>query len=225
MKLPEQLTGDELQAVLEEKIGELKDNQLSAPGVTVEDVRAGTVEERARGAVIVRPSTERAVDLPAFASAVGITYAGLPEGAMRSQTGSARLIRVGETWRHSGLTGPWTGEHVFRSPGGRVELFYHCPAGTATPVLPPEPVSAGYTETREMYVMPPAATAVRGQGTIHYKSGHTVDVEHEQLLLRPLADGTLGSRPGGVYAEFESTEPPKVKLGTTWIEITSTVNE
>lgn len=219
MALPEQITADELREKLDERVRRLDQAQIADPGVTLRSVRAASVEEEARGACVVQPTTERVVDLPFFASSVAVTYQNLPEGPMRVQTGSARLIKVGESWRRRGLTGRWSGEHVFSSPGGTVTLIFHVPQSQKTPILPPEPVPQSYDEPTERYEIPPAATAIRGDGTIKYRSGHEVDVSDEKrLLLRPLADGTLGSRPGGVYAEFESDQPPEVKLGTTWIE-------
>jgi hypothetical protein len=36
-------------------------------------------------------------------------------------------------------------------------------------------------------------------------------------LKRPLADGSLGVRQGGIYAEFHSPHAPEFRIGQTWI--------
>jgi hypothetical protein len=210
-----QTTPEELERKLDQRIQKLEEGQIPEPAAELVEVNGASAQTQARGAAALKPNSRRVVPLPYFTPSCRLLYEGLPEGEVKLRTGAARLIQVGDTWHEPGLIGPWTGEHYFESGGGTVSLALHLPRNTTTAVMPPAPTSG--EQKRDQFEVPPAATKIRGKGTLEYFTGHTIEISGERLLKRPLADGSLGVRPGGVYAEMHSHEPPEFRIGQTWI--------
>lgn len=215
--LPDQITPQQLEDELDDRLSRLKANEIPEPAVELIDVEGARVESQARGASVLRPNSRQVTDLPFFTPSCQLRYKGVPEGKTQLKTGTARLIKVGDRWRPEGVEGSWKAAHVFESGGGNIRLTLHLPRETTTAVLPPAPTSE--EEQRDVFTVPPSATKIRGVGTLKYFTGHTREVSGERLLKRPLADGTLGIRPGGIYAEFLSNEPPEARIGQTWIKV------
>lgn len=216
--LPDQFTAEELEERLDQTLERLRGQEIPEAGVSVRAVRGGTEKTSARGAALVKVTSERVVDLPFFARTASIKYEGLPSGHLQVRTSPARLIKIGPRWREEGLEGPWSTRHHFERRAGEDALVFQVPDGEALAALPPEP-EAGLEEPKATYEIPPAATKIRGTGVVRYLTGQTMEIGGEALLRRPLADGTLGVRPGGVYAAFESTQresTPKALIGTRW---------
>ena len=209
-----QTTPDKLERELEDRIEALKQKQVPEAGVELLSVDGAEVQTQARGAAVLRPNSRRVVELPYFTPSCRLVYDGVPEEA-KLRTGAARLLQVGDRWHEDGLTGPWQGEHFFESGGGTVSVALHVPRNTTTAVMPPVP--APHSQTHDRFEVPPAATEIRGEGTLQYFTGHEVEVRGQRLLKRPLADGSLGVRQGGIYAEFHSQDPPEFRIGQTWI--------
>lgn len=211
----EQTTPEELERQLDQRLESLENRQIPEAGVTLLSVEGATLETQARGAAVLRPNSVQVTALPHFTPSCRLVYDGVPEGELKLETGTARLLQVGDTWHEEGLTGPWDGTHYFETDGGKTEIALHLPRGTTTAVMPP--VLTSEKQKRSRFEVPPAATEIRGEGTLKYFTGHTVEVKERRLLKRPLADGSLGVRRGGIYAEFLSTDPPEFRIGPTWI--------
>ena len=216
MELPDQLTIEELEA----KIQRYKDRLegLPEPGdhPSLEAVNGGRVLEKAQGAARVAADGATLHSVPGFVPHVELEYR-FPGGAgeVLLETTPARLLKVGSGWRREGLvqTG-WSERRVVEIDGPAARFTFQVPS-TELSVRRPE---RSGTEITQKYEVPPAATHIRGEGTLRYPTGQEVHVSGEQLLLRPGSGGKLTVRPGGVYAVFEGTQPAEVRLGNAWID-------
>jgi len=132
---------------------------------------------------------------------------------------SRKSIQIGSNWHREGLvqTG-WSERRVVSIPSTTARFTFQT-AGKEITLAQPK---RGKTETAKRYEVPPAATHIRGEGTLIYPTGQEVSVSGEQLLKRPGPGGALTIRPGGVYAVFESAEPAEVRLGNAWIDLIPT---
>ena len=228
MELPAQLTVDELEQQVDRRLDAVEAAQIPGPGITITGVQGAQIEDMARGALLLRPNSERIVNVPYFASSVAITYKGLSKGRNSASTSSARLLRVGDRWRPDSALGPWEGFHLFNVDQEEKTLVYHVPDGHLTAIMPPVPTpydseAHKKSASRMIYEIPPPATEIKGKGVVHYLTGHTKKVDGSALLKRPGANGELTQRPGGIFADFSADVsydgPVEVRIGTAWITL------
>lgn len=228
MALPKQITPEKLQVRLDEAERQLNNNEVPDAPLSVHAVRGGRAEQQGRGAALVQPTSERVAELPFVARTVEIQYDSyLPSGPVTMRTSPARLVKIGGEWNQSGLEGPWRTDHTIENTEGVGSLIYQVPQDEMLAAMPPTPVVDSGPEVYARYDIPPAATKIRGHGRVQYMTGHTLEVEGDSLLKRPMADGELGIRQGGVYATFESfhstaQDTPKALIGTRWTTMTPT---
>lgn len=216
MELPDQLTVEELEA----KIASYKDRLESLPDPeehpVLDAVRGGSIRENARGAARVSATGETVHTIPGFIPHVELEYR-FPggKGEILLETTPARLLKVDSNWRREGLvqTG-WSERRVVDISSPVARFTFQVPGQKLTIAQP----KRGGTETARTYEIPPAATHIRGTGTVKYPTGQEVEIDGEELLKRPGPGGSLTVRPGGVYAIFEGTTPAEVKLGNAWTD-------
>jgi hypothetical protein len=215
MALPDQLTAEEL----EEKIARYKERLENLPGredgPTLQEVNGGEIIKRAQGAARVHAAGETLHAASGFIPHVQLVYR-FPggRGPILLETTPARLLTVGSNWQTGGLTQAGWSERRVVDVSSMTERFTFQVPGTELTIARPR--RAGETAAQK-YEVPPAATHIRGEGTLIYPTGQERSVRGEQLLKRPGPDGELVVRPGGVYAIFEGPEPAEAKLGNKWI--------
>jgi hypothetical protein len=222
--LPDQISPDELDALIERYREELAGLTTEPGGPRLIGVRGGRVASEALGAALIEPTGELVYPLAELTPIVELRYENVSPGPLRIRTTPARLVRVGPAWQTEQMLAAPRRVHRFHAPEPALRLAFSVAGAGRFAAAPPLPVSgasgasgAAADEHSQRYTIPPAATKIRGTGTLYYRTGHVVPVDGEQVIERPLSDGTLGLRPSGVYAEFDGPSAPDVRIGTTWI--------
>jgi hypothetical protein len=220
MGLPDQLTVEEL----EEKIASYKERLENLPGredgPALQEVNGGEIIEGAQGAARVHAAGETLHTVPGFIPHVELVYR-FPggSGSILLETTPARLLKVGSTWQNDRLTqAGWSERHATNVSSMTERFTFQVPSAEMAIARPRRADESRGDETAtQKYEVPPAATHIRGEGTLIYPTGQELTVRGEQLLKRPGPGGELVVRPGGVYAIFEGPEPAEAKLGNRWI--------
>jgi hypothetical protein len=218
--LPDQITAEELERRIDRYEEKLDRLPTPGEGPRLRRANGGSVERSALGAAEVGVGGETIENLPEFVPQVELVYEFPDPGHYLLETSPARLLRVGSTWQEENLSRPgWSERRVVKVEGESQRFLFHV-AGTSLSVAQPTRDEDGDVESE--YEIPPAATAIRGEGLLKYPTGQEVPVSGEQLLKRPGKGGALTTRPGGVYAVFEGSEPAQVRIGNAWIDTTPT---
>lgn len=210
------MTGEELRDLVARYERRLK--ALPAPRPTAEVIRVegAEVEFNRLGAVRVIPDTTQRVDLFWRERAPVVEFDVRVPGWSRItiESSPARLVQLFSRPVESGLPSrPLQTTHVVEPRGDRLLVRLAC--GSTPFVVHFKQWVEERVEPKE-YEVPPCATAIRGEGTLVYATGQEVEVDGEQLLLRPDETGGLSTRPGGAYCTFIGESPAYVRIGTLW---------
>lgn len=135
------------------------------------------------------------------------------------QTSAANLIMLNENHVDEGYTTDPSRYHrlIINKITDSINLKFICP----TQYLVLGPIESGQQTKHDVYtyVIPSAATRIYGNGKVTYATGQKMIIDYSsvQPILRPIANGCLGIRPGAAYAIFEGEHEALAQIGNTWI--------
>lgn len=196
----------------------------SPPLARLVGVRGGLLLEETSGYATVVPdaSLRRSGEFRSRFPIVELLYRfGAPRAPQRYtlRTSPASLIQSeGRPLDEGFLADPQT-NHVIETRRIASELTIRLVAFTET--FAAAPLTAGLPDHPELdrFEVPPAATAIYGEGLLQYMTGQIVPISLgvPVPLFRSGEEGALEIRPGGVYATLDAPAPALCQLGSLWI--------
>ena len=196
----------------------------SPPLARLVGVRGGRLVDETSGYAVVAPdaSLRRSGDFRSRFPIVELIYRfSAPRAPQRYtlRTSPASLIQSDGHTLDEGFLADAQTSHIVETRRIASELTIRLIAFTETFATAPLAASLPDHPELDRFEVPPAATAIYGEGLVQYMTGQIVPISLEAPvpLFRSGEEGALEIRSGGVYAVLDAPAPALCQLGSLWI--------